>query len=127
MCSFLDEIDSFGPIHHTISLFLSELDLPIDWLVVIDVVEIQARISTHTAQILNFLSPIFSSPYQIRLQPIYSELHSLPELPLELVIQEIHEDFLPISQLGTFRVSLFPRNMDPSTPTTDEVSRNRFF
>ena len=37
---------------------LSELDLPIDLLVAIDVAEIQARIATHTAQILNFFSPI---------------------------------------------------------------------
>ena len=55
--------DGFSsPIHYTSVFSHAELDLPIDWLPVIVVFEIQALVATQSTHILNFFALNSESP-----------------------------------------------------------------
>ena len=52
-----------------------ELDLPIDWPLIIVVSEIQADVVTQLIRILNFSVPYSGSPYYTQSSIIFSELN----------------------------------------------------
>ena len=80
---------SSSPIHYTSVFSDVELDLPIDWLPIIVVFEIQAHAVTRKLRILNFFVPNSGSPCCTQSSIIFTELNFHQEHPVELFVQGV--------------------------------------
>ena len=73
--SILGEDGFSSPTRYTSVFSHVELDLPIDWPLIIAVSEIQAHVVTQLMRILNFSVPYSGSPYYTQSSIIFSELN----------------------------------------------------
>ena len=80
------ENDSSSPMYCTNAFSHAELDLPIDWLPVVVVLEIQALVATQSMQILNFFALSSGSPGRTQSCIIFSELTFHQEQLVELFV-----------------------------------------
>ena len=77
---------SSSPIHYTSVFSHPELDLPIDWLPVIVVFEIQALVATQSTHILNFFALSSESTGRTQSKKIFSQLNFHQEQLVELFV-----------------------------------------
>ena len=89
MRSIPSEDGSSSPIHHTSVFSHAELDLPIDWLTVVVVFEIQALVAIQSTHVLNFFALSTESPGRTQSSITFSELNFHQE---QLVLCESQEN-----------------------------------
>ena len=97
--SFLYEDGSSSPIHFTSVFSHAELDLPIDWLPVIVVFEIQALVASPSTHILNFFALSSGSPGRTQSNIIFSELNFHQEQLVELFVPGLLRDLVQQSRI----------------------------
>ena len=68
---------------------LAELDLPIDWLPIVVVFEIQALVATQSMCILKFFVPNFGSPCRTQSSILFYELNLYHEQLVELFVPSV--------------------------------------
>ena len=83
-----------SPIHHSNVFSRTELDLPIDWLSIIVVFEIQPLVATQSMHILNFLALSSGSPGRTQSNIIFSELNFHQEQLVELFVPGLLGDLV---------------------------------
>ena len=88
------EDGSSSPTHHTSVFSRVELDLPIDWLPVIVVFEIQALVATQSTHILNFFAPSSGSLCCTHSDVIFSELNFCQEQLVQLFVPDVLGDLV---------------------------------
>ena len=88
------EDGSSAPIHYTSVFSHAELDLPIDWLPVIVVFEIQALVATQLMHILIFFALSSEPPGRIESNIIFSELNYHQEELVQLFVPGLLGDFV---------------------------------